>query len=89
MLSKIPGIGGKFEGINDDISSWIDSMKYQGENTEVSNTAPVSNAERYSYSQNNNVNETRMTIGLEKGLTGQVSGPAPGITVKTASSGSF
>jgi hypothetical protein len=64
-------------------------MKYQGENTEVSNTAPVSNAERYSYSQNNNVNETRMTIGLEKGLTGQVSGPAPGITVKTASSGSF
>ena len=86
MLSKIPGIGGKFEGINDDISSWIDSMKYQGENTEVSNTAPVSNAERYSYSQKN---ETRMTIGLEKGLTGQVSGPAPGITVKTASSGSF
>lgn len=89
MLSKIPGIGGKFEGINDDISAWIDSMKYQGENTEVSNTAPVSNAERYSYSQNNNVNETRMTIGLEKGLTGQVSGPAPGITVKTASSGAF
>ena len=30
-----------------------------------------------------------MTIGLEKGVKAQVSGPAPGITIQTASSGAF
>lgn len=89
MLSKIPGIGGKFAGINEGISEWIDSMSYHDENTEVSQAAPVTPAERYSYSNSNNVSETRMTIGLEKGLTGQVSGPAPNIDVKTLSSGTF
>lgn len=90
MLSKIPGIGGKFADANASISNWLESMSFDSsEGGEVAQAAPVTPAERYSYSQNNTVNESRMTIGLEKGVKAQVSGPAPGITIQTASSGAF
>jgi hypothetical protein len=55
----------------------------------VTGYAPVTPAERYSYEQSTTVNESRMTIGLEKGVQAKVSGPAPGITIASASSGSF
>lgn len=90
MFSKIPGIGDKFAGVNNSINNWLNGMSFESyEAGEVAQAAPVTPAERYSYSQNNTVNESRMTIGLEKGIKAQVSGPAPGITIQTASSGAF
>lgn len=89
LMSKIPGIGDKFAGINENINNWLSGMEYQNEDLDIQNTAPVTTAERYSYSQNTTTNNSNVTIGLEKGITSKVSGPAPGITITTASSGAF
>lgn len=98
LLSHIPGIGGKIADFNSGIDEFINSMTFdaqkdeeqkEGEEPGVTGYAPVTPAERYSYEQSTTVNESRMTIGLEKGVQAKVSGPAPGITIQSASSGSF
>ena len=97
MLSHIPGIGGKIAEFNSGIDDFINSMTYEAQKEDekedqgagVTGYAPVTPAERYSYEQSTTVNESRMTIGLEKGVQAKVSGPAPGITIASASSGSF
>lgn len=99
MLSHIPGIGGKIAEFNSGIDEWLESMSFQGgedkkdsekENEPgVTGYAPVTPAERYSYSQSTQISESRMTIGLEKGVQAKVSGPAPGITIQNTSSGAF
>lgn len=87
-LSKIPGIGGKFEGMKNGIDDWIAGMSYQGEEG-VTTDGPVTQADRTVYSESNSTSNSNVTIGLEKGLTAQTSGPAPGVTINTGRSGRF
>lgn len=88
LLSKIPGIGGKFADMKSGIDNWIENMSYQGEES-VAPEGPVTQADRTVYSESNTTNNSNVTIGLEKGLTAQTSGPAPGVTINTGRSGKF
>lgn len=103
LLSKIPGIGDKFGGWNDNIDKWVEGLMYDGEEKAVTVTngtsnsasaptnaiAPVTPSERTNYSESHSVSESRMTIGVEKGVSSYLSGSAPGITVQTGYSGRF
>ena len=44
---------------------------------------PVTAGDRVAYTENRSVSESRMTIGVEKGVSSYVTGNAPGITVQT------
>lgn len=54
-------------------------------------TAPVTQGERtaYSVTENNNNTSTEVTVTLDKGLKGSVSGNAPNVTVQSVSSASW
>lgn len=88
LLSKIPGIGGKFADMKSGLEGWINRMSYQGEEG-VTPEGPVTQADRTVYSESNTTTNSNVTIGLEKGLNAQVSGPAPGVTINTGRSGRF
>ena len=90
-LTWIPGIGGK-------ISEWRDSLAsfragLTGADTETTDVAPITARDAQSIQTERFISETEnnsnVTIGLERGLTAQVSGSAPGIRVEQYHSGGF
>lgn len=89
-LGKIPGVGKPFAAAADKMKGWQDSALSWGVSENApSSVAPVTQAEQMSYSKELVYNESNMTISLDKGLTGTVSGKAPGITVNTTKSGAW
>lgn len=67
-------------------SQKADDYAKDSEGKSVSPTAayaPVTSGERYAYSRSESISESRMTIGVEKGVSSYLSGSAPGITVQT------
>ena len=90
-LTWVPGIGGK-------ISEWRDSLAsfragLTGADTETTDVAPITARDAQSIQTERFISETEnnsnVTIGLERGLTAQVSGSAPGIRVEQYHSGGF
>lgn len=90
-LTWIPGVGGKIAEWQNSLASFRAGLT-GGEN-EAATTAPITardaqsiQTERYITQSESNSN---VTIGLEKGLTAQVSGSAPGVRVNQYHSGGF
>ena len=89
LLSNIPVIGDTFAQWRDSVAAFRDELSYSG----LDSTGPITerdaqriNTETFISESNSNAN---VTIGLERGLVAQVSGPAPGVTIEQYHSGGF
>ncbi len=89
LLSNIPVIGDTFAQWRDSVAAFRDELSYSG----LDSAGPITerdaqriNTETFISESNSNAN---VTIGLERGLVAQVSGPAPGITIEQYHSGGF
>ena len=90
LLSKIPGVGSYFDGKAAGLADFrADALTGFGAMDNV--TAPVTQGERtaYSVTENNNNTSTEVTVTLDKGLKGSVSGNAPNVTVQSVSSAAW
>lgn len=87
-LSKIPGIGGKIAEFKDTVAEASANFTKPKAPPTV---APVTQRDvaRVQTYNNNNTNNSNVTIGLEKGLNAKVSGEAPGITLWRKNTGRF
>lgn len=86
LLSNIPGLG-HLAGLG---AEKIGELRSNLQTSiEASAVAPVTNRDATMISREESVSTANVNIGLEKGLTGTVSGSAPGITVRTARSGQY
>ena len=96
LLSTIPGVG-KIMGNGADMLAGFRESALTGwgavnpQKTEPVTTAPVTNGERAAYTVNetNNNTSTEVTVTLDKGLKGSVSGNAPNVTVQSVSSAAW
>ena len=89
-LTWIPGVGGKIAEWQSSLASFRSEISGGGE---VVSNAPITardaqsiQTERYFSQSESNSN---VTIGLERGLTAQVSGSAPGVRINQYHSGKF
>ena len=85
LISRIPGVGNVAAGINDKINGF--KAMVAGEDYGVAPTQTTAQADSYAYSES--VNNSRVTIGLESGLTADNYQPAPAVTVQRTRSGGF
>lgn len=87
-LSKIPGIGGKIAEFKDTVAEASANFTKPKATPAV---APVTQRDvaRVQTYNNNNTNNSNVTIGLEKGLNAKVSGEAPGVTLWRKNTGRF
>lgn len=89
-LTWIPGIGDKISQWRDSIASYRADLTGETNDTAIANTAPTQTAATAeSYSREESVSTSNIQIGLDKGLTAQTSGAAPGITINRQYSGAF
>lgn len=92
LLSKIPIVGSYFDGKAAELADFrADALSGFGSVSNQSATAPVTQGERtaYSVTENNNNTSTEVTVTLDKGLKGSVSGNAPNVTVLSVSSAAW
>lgn len=92
LLSKIPGVGSYFSGKATGLADFrSDALGGFGALNEPVTTAPVTNGERAAYTVNemNNNTSTEVTVTLDKGLKGSISGNAPNVTVQSVSSAAW
>ena len=92
LLSKIPGVGSYFEGKAAGLADFrADALTGFGSVSNQSATAPVTQGERtaYSVTESNNNTSAEVTVTLDKGLKGSVSGNAPNVTVQSVSSAAW
>lgn len=80
VLSHIPGIG-KYIGMGAD--------KISGLKASLTADAPVTQGDRMAYSREESVSDVNLNVAMAPGLTGSVSGKAPGVSFTTTSSGNF
>ena len=85
LISKIPGIGDIASGINEKLDNF--KAMVAGEEYGIAPTQTTAQADSYAYSES--VNNSRVTIGLENGLTADNYQPAPAVTVQRTRSGRF
>jgi hypothetical protein len=92
-LTWMPGIGGKIEEWQASIAQFREGFAGGGGAAASSAAAPMTardaqsiQTERYAYESTSNSN---VTIGLERGLTAQVSGAAPNVRVNQFHTGGF
>ena len=87
LISKIPFVGEKDSKVAN-----LPPDNLMGENAiSPVTTAPVTNGERaaYTVTETNNNTSTEVTVTLDKGLKGTVSGNAPNVTVQSVSSAAW
>ena len=92
LLSKIPGVGSYFSGKATGLADFrSDALGGFGALNEPVTTAPVTSGERAAYTVNemNNNTSTEVTVTLDKGLKGSISGNAPNVTVQSVSSAAW
>ena len=85
LISRIPGIGNIASGINEKLDNF--KAMVAGEEYGIAPTQTTAQADSYAYSES--VNNSRVTIGLENGLTADNYQPAPAVTVQRTRSGRF
>ena len=92
-LSGLPWVGEYIGNAADKMREWqANATSWQeayAAPAATSEVAPISLAERAIYNSERIVNESNMTISLDKGLTGTVSGKAPGFSVNAFRSGAW
>ena len=92
LISRLPLIG-KFADIGlNGLQAASQAIAGNREGAAVVDAGPVTPASRAaaaSYSRSEEVNTSQVEIGLAQGLTAQVSGAAPNITVRRSYSGAF
>lgn len=88
LIAKIPGADWAVSALEG-----IDNLSYliSGETPESSEvtTPPITQRDATMYSREESLSRTEMTIGLEKGLTSNVSGSAPNGSLNIIHSGAF
>lgn len=92
-LSGLPWVGEYIGNAADKMREWqANATAWQeaaAAPAATSEVAPISLAERAIYNSERIINESNMTISLDKGLTGTVSGKAPGFSVNAFRSGAW
>ena len=92
-LSGLPWVGEYIGNAADKMREWqANATAWQeaaAAPAATSEVAPISLAERAIYNSERIINESNMTISLDKGLTGTVFGKAPGFSVNAFRSGAW
>ncbi|MCQ2052256.1 MAG: phage tail tape measure protein [Bacteroidaceae bacterium] len=101
MISNIPGVGKWAKAANDKMNAWFfdagNQTVVEKINPVIENKngnaptvdAPVTQGDRMAYSREESVSDVNLNVAMAPGLTGSVSGKAPGVSFTTTSSGSF
>lgn len=101
MISNIPGVGKWAKAANDKMNAWFfdagNQTVVEKINPVIENKngnaptvdAPVTQGDRMAYSREESVSDVNLNVAMAPGLTGSVSGKAPGVSFTTTSSGNF